>query len=131
MDDTSPNRGLSSDSISTSDDFEDLGQSNKIASLANSQEEKPETFKDLVVTCNKISPEMEIGSNGNIADLQNKLDEALTEDTNTISGMLDNLPPLVYVTYYCLDNPKGVENVEGCTIFSQIAYLGAATVSEE
>lgn len=87
MDKSPANRGQSSDSIATSDEFEDLGQSNKLTASPSSQEENQESFKELSASGNKPSPEMEIGNNGNIADLQDTLDEALNEETQT-SGIL-------------------------------------------
>ena len=76
-------RDQSSDSIATSDEFEDLGHVNK-----NSVDEKPSENStvenaELEKTIPKTSPEIEIGNNGNMNDLQETLNEVLDEENQT------------------------------------------------
>ena len=70
-------RDKSSDSIATSEEFEDLGQVTK--NVESEHLMTCQTMED--ETVNKPSPEMEIGNNGNMADLQDTLDEVLNEDS--------------------------------------------------
>lgn len=85
-------REQSSDSIATSDEFEDLGHKN--ATEGKLKEELP--VSDLVGSNGmlKASPEMEISNNGSMADLKDTLDEVLNEETET-NGTQNNSLPLI------------------------------------
>lgn len=74
-------REQSSDSIATSEEFEDLGQKN-----ASEVKLNDETSVNGVVGSEgmlKTSPEMEISNNGSLAELKDTLDEVLNEETET------------------------------------------------
>jgi hypothetical protein len=75
-------RDHSSDSIATSDEFEDLGPS-KTTRVDNGQTRACKT-DDL--SSEKPSPEMEIGNNGNLDYLQETLNEVLDEETTLNNG---------------------------------------------
>lgn len=92
-----PPKDQSSDSIATSEEFEDLGSSsanNKNGEIINQQEIKDvqsSVTPDKVVELKESkqpSPEIEIGNNGNLADLQVTLDEALNDETQNSNGNL-------------------------------------------
>lgn len=83
-------RDHSSDSIATSEEFEDLGQVNKNNSEKSNKEEILVTGEEKQKTATKTSPEMEIGNNGNMTDLQETLDEVLNEETQS-SGIISNI----------------------------------------
>ncbi len=91
-----PPKDQSSDSIATSEEFEDLGSSsaNKNGEISNQQEIKDVpsgVVADEVVPPKENkqpSPEIEIGNNGNLADLQVTLDEALNDETQNSNGNL-------------------------------------------
>lgn len=70
----------SSDSIATSEEFEDLGQPASMSATKNTdtQSVNNQPVAELP-SDSKPSPEMEIG-NGNIGDLQDTLNEALNEE---------------------------------------------------
>lgn len=72
-------REHSSDSIATSEEFEDLGHKN--ASELKPNEEMLDTQVEEIKIKNKTSPEMEIGNNGNMADLKETLNEVLNEES--------------------------------------------------
>ena len=71
-------RDKSSDSIATSEEFEDLGP---VKNVENGLSQLEITSPTMDEALNKPSPEMEIGNNGNMADLQDTLDEVLKEDS--------------------------------------------------
>lgn len=71
-------RDKSSDSIATSEEFEDLGP---VKNVENGLSQLEITSPTMAEALNKPSPEMEIGNNGNMADLQDTLDEVLKEDS--------------------------------------------------
>jgi len=75
-------RDKSSDSIATSEEFEDLGPVQNVESGLNKLEIASPTIEEAL---NKPSPEMEIGNNGNMADLQDTLDEVLKEDSQSVT----------------------------------------------
>lgn len=75
-------RDKSSDSIATSEEFEDLGPVQNVESGMNKLEIASPTIEEAL---NKPSPEMEIGNNGNMADLQDTLDEVLKEDSQSVT----------------------------------------------
>lgn len=79
-------RDQSSDSIATSEEFEDLGQVGKNPVEVKLDEEQTSSQVEKQNVVQKISPEMEIGNNGNMSDLQETLNELLNEETQT-SGM--------------------------------------------
>ena len=81
-------RDQSSDSIATSEEFEDLGNVNKntVEMKPNGESSTAQIEVEQPSKTQKTSPEMEIGNNGNMADLRETLDEVLNEETQT-SGM--------------------------------------------
>jgi hypothetical protein len=86
MEEGKKERDQSSDSIATSEEFEDLGQTSKNATENNDSQSINSHPADEISCDSKPSPEMEIGNNGNIGDLQDTLNEALNEENNQISG---------------------------------------------
>ena len=79
-------REHSSDSIATSEEFEDLGHKNAPElkpneEMLNTHQIQENKIKD------KTSPEMEIGNNGNMADLKETLNKVLNEESET-SGII-------------------------------------------
>ncbi|XP_046442776.1 rab GTPase-activating protein 1-like isoform X3 [Daphnia pulex] len=102
-------REHSCDSIATSEEFEDLGHKN--ASELKPNEEILVTQVEDNKIKNKTSPEMEIGNNGNMADLKETLNEVLNEESETI------------------EPAKLEDSSQNCALFNRIAYLGAATVN--
>lgn len=87
MEEVTTTRDQSSDSIATSDEFEDLGQVSKSTVEMKLNQEQTATQVEEKSAVQKISPEMEIGNNGNMTDLQETLDEVLNEETQT-SGIV-------------------------------------------
>ena len=86
MEEVKKERDHSSDSIATSEEFEDLGQTSKSAT-ENTDSQSVNSPPVEEISCDsKPSPEMEIGNNGNIGDLQDTLDEALNEENSQING---------------------------------------------
>ena len=71
-------RDKSSDSLATSEEFEDLGPVKNVEIGLSQLTIAPPTVGEI---SNKPLPEMEIGNNGNMADLQDTLDEVLKEDS--------------------------------------------------
>ncbi len=90
-------REHSCDSIATSEEFEDLGHKN--ASELKPNEEILVTQVEDNKMKNKTSPEMEIGNNGNMADLKETLNEVLNEESETI-GSKNNSPH----DFLCISN---------------------------
>ncbi len=78
-------RAHSSDSIASSEEFEDLGNVNKntVGMKPNGETSAAQVVAETQGITQKTSPEMEIGNNGNMADLQETLDEVLNEETQT------------------------------------------------
>lgn len=121
-------REHSSDSIATSEEFEDLGHKN--ASELKPNEEILDAQIGEKKIKNKTSPEMEIGNNGNMADLKETLNEVLNEESET-SGIKNNSRNnfFLYSFYlYLVDPAKLDDSSQNCALFNRIAYLGAATV---
>ena len=87
-------RTHSNDSVTSSEEFECLGS-------------KIEILVSAAVEGNKPSPEIEIGNNGSMDDLQETLNEVLDEEAT----------------------PAPIESEDSRAIFNRIAYLGAATVN--
>jgi hypothetical protein len=89
MEEVTKHREHSSDSIATSEEFEDLGHKNA-SELKPNEEILVAQVEDNKIK-NKTSPEMEIGNNGNMADLKETLNEVLNEESET-SGSKNNSP---------------------------------------
>jgi|LakMenEpi03Aug12_release.lakeMendotaPanAssembly.Ray.scaffolds.fasta_scaffold349052_1 hypothetical protein len=75
-------REHSSDSIATSEEFEDLGHKNAPELKPNEEMLNTHQIEEKKIT-SKTSPEMEIGNNGNMADLKETLNEVLNEESET------------------------------------------------
>ena len=140
MEEQSASRDKSSDSIATSEEFEDLGTAPR--------KEEPSNLDDKAVTTgantteanepNEPSPEIEIRNNGNMADLQETLDEALNDEVGINSNGLDSTShvfqyrsKILAFSFYSVDGLK-IDDHDGsqsCAIFNRISYLGSATVN--
>jgi len=118
-------RDKSSDSLATSEEFEDLGPVKNVEIGLSQLTIAPPTVGEI---SNKPLPEMEIGNNGNMADLQDTLDEVLKEDSQATATIQNENTPSD-------EMPKVSESSESfvddgtCAVFNQIAYLGSATVN--
>lgn len=138
-----PPKDQSSDSIATSEEFEDLGSSsaNKNGEISNQQEIKDVhsgVITDEVVPPKENkqpSPEIEIGNNGNLADLQVTLDEALNDETQNSNGNLTisfcffQQFSLCLMTVFRTGSLKSNDSdSQSCAVFNRISYLGSATV---
>jgi len=127
-------RDKSSDSIATSEEFEDLGP---VKNVENGLSQLEITSSTMDEALNKPSPEMEIGNNGNMADLQDTLDEVLKEDSQATTVIQKEEIPKEEISKP-ISNEENSEvtksseslvNDDSCTVFNQIAYLGSATVN--